>query len=731
MNLDTPTKITQQLRIGIAAVSSQKLATMRGRLEKSGLHIVVDIDLSKQALTRFGQEHADVLMVDLGDPEEAEQDLDLLETLTDEQKVMVPVLFYDGETSGSEESDKKLIRKLQAITTPAPKENPAEDALGLDEAAMFMALSGSAPGTEIDELIDASFESVSLLPTQQMPLNKPLGEILVERGKLKPADLQKALRLQEESEEKERLGSLLVKLGMVVEQDMVQALAKQFGMPVVQASEYPETPVYKELLSPKFLKYHKVMPLSDGPMGLIIALVNPQDDFARDAISMAIGDKAVISWVAVASEWEAAYERLYGEGKGIMGGMADDYGQDAQTDLDDIEKLKDLASEAPVIRMVNLLITRAVESRASDIHIEPFENLLQIRYRVDGVMREVESPPARLCPAVISRVKILSKLNIAERRLPQDGRIQVRAHGKEIDLRVSTLPTMYGESVVMRILDKESVVLDFAQLGYTPEIEARFRKLLELPHGIILVTGPTGSGKTTSLYTALSTLNTSERKILTVEDPIEYQLQGINQIQVKPSIGLTFAGALRAIVRQDPDVIMIGETRDTETAKIAVQSALTGHLVLSTIHANEAAGGITRLLDMGVEDFLLSSTVVGISAQRLVRKLCPKCKEAYPALPEAVAELKLNRFTQQQPVTLYRPKGCPECNGIGYRGRSVIIELLIMTEEIRRLILKRADAGTIQAMAQSQGMLTMYEDGLQKAVQGITTVEEVLRVTKE
>lgn len=729
MTPDT-SKSTSQLRIGIAAISPPKLANMRGRLEKNGLHIVVDIDLSKQPLTRFGQEHADVLMVDLGDSEEAEQDLDLLETLTDERKVTVPVLFYDGEAS-SEDWDKKLTRKLQSLTAAPAMTEVQDDPLALDESSLFMALSGAAPSLEIDELIDASFDAVSLLPSKQIPLNKPLGEILVERGKLKAADLQKALRLQEDSEDKERLGSILVKLGMVVEQDMSQALARQFGMPLVQANEYPETPVYKELLSPKFLKQHKVMPLSDGPMGLIIALVNPQDEFARDAISMAIGDKAVISWVATASEWEAAYERLYGEGKSLMGGMADDYGNEGQTDLDDIEKLKDLASEAPVIRLVNLLITRAVESRASDIHIEPFENLLKIRYRVDGVMREVESPPSRLCPAVISRVKIMSKLNIAERRLPQDGRIQVRAHGKEIDLRVSTLPTMYGESVVMRILDKESVVLDFKQLGYTTEIEAKFRKLLELPHGIVLVTGPTGSGKTTSLYTALSALNTSERKILTVEDPIEYQLQGINQIQVKPSIGLTFAGALRAIVRQDPDVIMIGETRDVETAKIAVQSALTGHLVLSTIHANEASGGITRLLDMGVEDFLLSSTVAGISAQRLVRKLCEHCKEPYPAMPEVVAELKLDRFTNANPVILHRPKGCPACAGVGYRGRSVILELLVMSEDIRRLILKRADSATIQAMAQSQGMLSMYEDGLSKAVQGITTVEEVLRVTKE
>jgi len=374
---------------------------------------------------------------------------------------------------------------------------------------------------------------------------------------------------------------------------------------------------------------------------------------------------------------------------------------------------------------------RAVESRASDIHIEPFENRLKVRYRIDGVLKEVEAPPARSTAAVISRIKIMAKLNIAERRLPQDGRIMLRVQGKELDLRVSTVPTVYGESVVMRILDRENVILDFESLGFGERELRRFLEVLHMPNGIILVTGPTGSGKTTTLYTALSQINQPEVKIITVEDPVEYQLEGINQIQVKPSIGLNFANALRSIVRQDPDVIMIGEMRDLETAKIAIQSALTGHLVLSTLHTNDAAGGVTRMLDMGVEDYLLSSTVNGILAQRLVRRLCPDCREPYEALPEMVREMRLDRFTDGDTVTLYKPVGCESCGGTGYKGRAAILELLIMSDPIRRLVMRRAESGDIFEAAQKDGMTSMYDDGLAKSVAGITTVEEVLRVTQE
>ncbi len=560
-----------------------------------------------------------------------------------------------------------------------------------------------------------------------MPVD--LGELLVAHQKLADADLQRARRVQEGTGE--NLDSLLVKLGLVSERDLAEALSTQLKLPLVQPADYPDTPVTNSGVSARFLKESRAIPLFEDEQGLTVAMANPTDDYVLAALRLATG-KAVWPRVAMPSEWEAAFERLYGSGRSAMGQIVDSIGlADNLTDEEQIQHLKDLASEAPVIRLVNLMTARAVESRASDIHIEPFENRLKIRYRVDGVLREVESPPSRLSAAVISRIKIMAKLNIAERRLPQDGRIQLRAQGKEIDLRVSTVPTLYGESVVMRILDKASVVLDFAKLGFSSRTLKRFLDVLHQPHGIILVTGPTGSGKTTTLYTALQTINTPERKILTVEDPVEYQLEGVNQIQVKAQINLTFANALRAIVRQDPDVIMIGEMRDVETAGIAVQSALTGHLVLSTLHTNDAAGSITRLLDMGVEDYLLTSTINGILAQRLVRLLCTQCRQPYPALPELADELRLHRFSDGRDITLYKPVGCEQCGGTGYRGRAAIMEFLVMSDPLRRMVLKHADAGELQAAAQKEGMDTMYEDGLCKAVAGLTTIEEVLRVTSQ
>ncbi|MEP6656717.1 MAG: ATPase, T2SS/T4P/T4SS family, partial [Betaproteobacteria bacterium] len=354
-----------------------------------------------------------------------------------------------------------------------------------------------------------------------------------------------------------------------------------------------------------------------------------------------------------------------------------------------------------------------------------------VRYRIDGVLHEVESPPRRLSAAVISRIKIMANLDIAERRLPQDGRIRLRIQGKEIDLRVSTVPTMHGESVVMRILDKGGVALDFKRLGFEDETLRIFLDVLLQPHGILLVTGPTGSGKTTTLYTALEKLNQPDVKILTVEDPVEYQMAGINQIQVKPQIDLTFANALRSIVRQDPDVIMIGEIRDLETAQIAVQSALTGHLVLSTVHTNDAASTVNRLLDMGVEDYLLTSTVIGILAQRLVRTLCMHCKEPYTALPEVVEELDLKRFAPAGPITLYHAKGCSQCAQTGFSGRISILEMLPVTDPLRSLVMKHANSSELRNEAIRGGMRTMYEDGLRKAIRGVTTFEEVLRVTRE
>ncbi|MDS4021665.1 MAG: type II secretion system ATPase GspE [Candidatus Competibacter sp.] len=560
-----------------------------------------------------------------------------------------------------------------------------------------------------------------------MPVD--LGELLVEHQKLADADLQRARRVQDGTGE--ALDTLLIKLGLVSERDLAEALVARLNLPLVRPTDYPEVPVANGAISPRFLKEARAIPLFEDEQGLTVVMANPTDSYVLSALRLATG-KAILPRVGISSELDVAFERLYGGGRSAMGQIVDSIGlAEDLTDEEQIQHLKDLASEAPVIRLVNLMIARAVESRASDIHIEPFENRLKVRYRVDGVLREVESPPSRLSAAVISRIKIMAKLNIAERRLPQDGRIQLRAQGKEIDLRVSTVPTLWGESVVMRILDKASVVLDFDVLGFGPRTLKRFRDVLELPNGILLVTGPTGSGKTTTLYTALQTLNTPERKILTVEDPVEYQLEGINQIQVKPQINLTFANALRSIVRQDPDVIMIGEMRDLETAGIAVQSALTGHLVLSTLHTNDAAGSITRLLDMGVEDYLLTSTINGILAQRLVRLLCAHCRQPYPVLPELVDEMRLRRFSEGRDITLYKPIGCEQCGGTGYRGRAAIMEFLVMSDPLRRMVLKHADATELQAEAQKEGMDTMYEDGLRKAVAGLTTIEEVLRVTTQ
>ena len=562
------------------------------------------------------------------------------------------------------------------------------------------------------------------------PPRRRLGEILIERGKLDTAALDRALRLQQESGG-ERLGQLLVTLGLCAQRDVTEALAQQLGLPLVDAAGYPEFPILEEQVSPRFLRESRALPVREDEAELALAMADPTDTYTIGAFEMVTG-RSVRPMVAVPTELDTALERLYGAGKSALGQIIGENGERDELAFDaDIQQLKDLASEAPVIRMVSLIITNALEARASDIHIEPFENRLIVRYRIDGVLHEIESPPRRLSAAVISRVKIMANLDIAERRLPQDGRIRLRVQGKEIDLRVSTVPTMHGESVVMRILDKGGVALDFERLGFEPDTLERFIEVLHQPNGVLLVTGPTGSGKTTTLYTALARLNQPDVKILTVEDPVEYQMAGINQIQVKPQIGLTFANALRSIVRQDPDVIMIGEIRDLETAQIAVQSALTGHLVLSTVHTNDAPSTVNRLLDMGVDDYLLTSTVIGILAQRLVRTLCPACREPHDALPELVEEMGLRKFAPTGPITLWKPRGCPECANTGYTGRVGIVEMLTMSDAVRSLVMRHATAGELRAQALADGMLTMYDDGLRKALKGVTTFEEVLRVTRE
>jgi general secretion pathway protein E len=555
---------------------------------------------------------------------------------------------------------------------------------------------------------------------------KRLGGYLLASGKLNPANVERALRLQQEQESWEPLGSILVKLGLVSERDVADGLSSQLHIPLVERKDYPDELPIDAQVSRKFLSQHRALIVEDNDDGLVVAMADPTDRYVIDSLGLFCG-KPVSPRLGVPSEIEMALEQRYESVDTGDAGGADD----AVQFLDDVEQLKELASEAPVIKLVNQLINRAVEADASDIHIEPFEGVLKVRYRIDGLLREVDAPPTRSTAAVISRIKIMANLNIAERRLAQDGRFKVRVRGKEIDLRVSTVPTMYGESVVMRLLHRDAVALDFKLLGFSPDLERRMLEILALPHGILLVTGPTGSGKSTTLYAALMHLNTAERKILTVEDPVEYNIEGVNQMQVKPQIGLTFANALRSIVRQDPDIIMIGEMRDQETAAIAVQSALTGHLVLSTLHTNDAAGSITRLQDMGMADYLLTSTVNAVLAQRLVRTLCPHCRVPYKPLSEVIARWGLRRFTDDQPITLYKAGGCEHCGHTGYSGRSAIVELLVMNDTIRQLVLARKDAREIARAAAGEGMYFMLEDGLRKTVAGETTLEEVLRVTEE
>jgi len=550
---------------------------------------------------------------------------------------------------------------------------------------------------------------------------------LLERGRLKEADLARVRRLHEEAGGD--LLSLLGRLGLVSERDHAEACAAVLGLPLRSARDVPDLPPEGVGLGLRFMQQFHVVAVGEDEAHVDVLLADPQDPYILDAVRLADG-REVRAAVALRSEIDDLIERWHGQGRSAMGALLQgSEGEDAGG-VEDVEHLRDLASEAPVIRLVNLVIQRAVELRASDIHIEPFENRLKVRYRIDGVLEEGEAPPQNLTAAIISRIKIMARLNIAERRLPQDGRIMQRVQGRELDLRVSTLPTAHGESVVMRLLDRESVVLDFRRLGFTDALLPRFEQVLRQPHGILLVTGPTGSGKTTTLYAALSKLNTPGVKIITVEDPVEYQIEGINQVQARPQIGLDFAGALRSIVRQDPDIIMIGEMRDLETARIAIQSALTGHLVLSTLHTNNAAGGVTRLLDMGVEDYLLTSTVNGILAQRLVRRLEPTHAERYEATPEEIEKFGLRRFQPQGTIFLYRPRPSA-LTPTGYLGRTTIMEFLVMDDALRRAVMRHAGMGELEQLAREAGMRTMYEDGIAKALAGETTIEEVLRVTED
>jgi general secretion pathway protein E len=571
------------------------------------------------------------------------------------------------------------------------------------------------------------FESVASPSTHDpSDLVAKLGVSLVDSGAIDRRTLDRARRVAAETGA--RLDQVLTQLGLVSDRGLAEALAQLIAAPLVGAADYPEAPLFHDRLRPKFLRRVRAIPIAASDDRATLAMADPLDTFTRNAISAALGRPVAVA-VAVPIELEAALERLYaelGEG-GEATEMLDEMVADAEPAEEDAERLKDLASEAPVIRLVNQLIARAVETHASDVHLEPFPDRLRIRYRYDGVLHEVEPPPARLQAAIISRVKIMARLDIAERRLPQDGRIKLTVRGHEIDFRVSSVPSLHGEKVVLRILDRTAVEFDYAKLGLPDDIRQGIERALDLPNGMVLVTGPTGSGKTTTLYTGLLKLNTVARNVVTVEDPIEYQLTGINQIQVKPQIGLNFASLLRSILRQDPDVIMIGEIRDLETVQIAVQAALTGHLVLSTIHTNSAAATMTRLRDMGLEDYLMTATLKAVLAQRLVRRLCPVCKISDPAPAALIERLGLERLAPSNQITLFHPKGCPACRGTGYRGRRAIAELLVPNRATDRLIFEGADDTSIERAAIEQGMRPIFDNGLLAVVEGDTTIEEVVR----
>jgi len=532
------------------------------------------------------------------------------------------------------------------------------------------------------------------------------------------------------TERRQRLGEALVAMGAATSDEILRALAAQHGLPFRSREELPLMPPIVKLLSPKYLRQYVACPIAVNGATVTVATAEPANPMLGDDLRKTLGS-AVQLCVAPAEAILETIERAYGANtvlQKIVEGMGTARTDGEGDQSEDVNHLRDLAFEAPVVRLVNLLIDGALAAEASDIHIEPFEDSLRVRYRIDGLLYDQEAPPRRLQAAVTSRIKIMAELNIAERRLPQDGRIRVTTQGRRVDIRVSTVPTIHGESIVMRLLDRSSVFLPFDRLGFSARTAEAFEGLIRRPHGILLVTGPTGSGKTTTLYAALDKINAPDRKIITVEDPVEYQLKGVNQIPVRPKIGLSFASGLRHIVRQDPDVIMVGEIRDLETAEIAIQAALTGHLVFSTLHTNDAPGAVTRLQDMGCEPYLVSSVLNGVLAQRLVRRICLACRA--PDHPEP-ADLLAIGVTDASDVQLFRGKGCDECRGTGYRGRIGIYELFRLTEEGRSLIVRKVPAGELRRHAVEHGMVMLRADGWARACAGMTTVEEILRVTQE
>lgn len=562
--------------------------------------------------------------------------------------------------------------------------------------------------------------------------DRSLGAILLENTSLTQAQLEEALTYQREKGVK--LGEALIQLKFLRNEDILKALSIQLGIPYLSRLEPDEVPT--DLVSTIPLNYAKrneVLPLRKTGGVVEVAMSDPLNHYVVDDLRVLYGNSirpVIASSFEIISAINAVFNRMTDVGDKAAGELDEENLDTIGQELEEVQDLLESADEAPIIRLVNSLIFRAVKQKASDIHVEPFEKDLVVRFRIDGTLYDIMHPPKKAQAAITSRIKVMSNLNIAEKRLPQDGRIRLKIAGKDIDIRVSTVPTALGESIVLRLLDRSSVVLDLEKLGLAGPNLKRFSELIEMSHGIVLVTGPTGSGKTTTLYAGLSKINHPDVKIITVEDPVEYQLEGVNQIPVNPKIDLTFAAGLRAILRQDPDVVLVGEIRDRETAEIAVQAALTGHLVFSTLHTNDSASSITRLLDMGVEPFLVSSSVLAILAQRLIRKVCRDCARKYT--PNE-AELERAGLTAEdlKGRQLYRAVGCANCIMTGYAGRVGIHELLLMDEDMRALVMKTTDATMLKRAAMEKGMTTLREDALQKALKGMTTLEEVLMTTQE
>ncbi len=564
----------------------------------------------------------------------------------------------------------------------------------------------------------------------ELSLDLPFGEWLKAAGLLTEAELQRAEERRLRSGE--RLPDAVIHLGYMTADEVAGALARRLELPYVPGEDFPASPPFLQKLSPQYMRQYRFCPLAVENGTLLIAAADPADPTAVDDLRGSLGMDVRVA-VSTEAAIVEAIDRYFGTGstavQKVIETMRQDEGGADDVAGEDVTSLRDMAFDAPVVRLVNLLIENAIKANASDIHIEPFEDNLRVRYRIDGVLFDAETPPKRLRAAVTSRIKIMAELNIAERRLPQDGRIRMGLEGRRLDIRVSTIPTIHGESIVMRILDRAAILMPLDSLGFDSQTQRQIEQIIGLPHGMLLVTGPTGSGKTTTLYAALDKINSPGKKIITIEDPVEYQLRGVNQIHVKPKIGLTFAAGLRHIVRQDPDVIMVGEVRDLETADIAIHAALTGHLVFSTLHTNDAPGALTRLLDMGVEPYLVASVLEGVLAQRLVRLICRACRVPYAPEPKELRAMGVE--TIPTGAGLSRGEGCGECRGTGYRGRMGIYEFLRMTEEFRSLTLRKTPGHEVRQRGIAAGMVSLRQDGWKKCCLGLTTVEEVLRVTHE